>query len=132
MHLDNLSVKSVHKITEDLLQVNDDVRTRKLAELCHRRTNGNPFFLLQFLSLLHEEELLKYNLGTMRWIWDTIMIERYTVATENVVDFLGAKMEGLPKAHAQVLQLAALLSVSFQERLLFLIWEEFVGTLRWI
>ena len=45
---------------------NQEERTCKLAEVCYKRTQGNPFFLLSFLHLLQSESYLKFNLTTLR------------------------------------------------------------------
>jgi predicted ATPase len=51
----------------DLLDIDEEARTLGLAEICHRRTGGNVFFLISFISMLKEKGLLDYNFGLTRW-----------------------------------------------------------------
>ena len=41
-----------------------------LAELIHEKTDGNPFFAIQFFAALVEEELLRFDRPTASWTWD--------------------------------------------------------------
>ena len=38
-----------------------------LAQLVHEKTGGNPFFAIQFLSALGEEDLLTFDCSQKRW-----------------------------------------------------------------
>jgi predicted ATPase len=38
-----------------------------LAALVHQKTAGNPFFVIQFLSAMADEELLTFDHGEGRW-----------------------------------------------------------------
>ena len=49
---------------------------------------GNPHFLIEFVTMLKDENLLEYNLGLLRWKWDESKIEELTMSTENVVELL--------------------------------------------
>src|SRR5260370_40384114 len=48
----------------------DQENAAPLAQLIHEKTAGNPFFAIQFISALAEEELLKFDNGEARWSWD--------------------------------------------------------------
>ena len=50
-----------------------------------KKTDENVLYLLSFLALLKERELLKFNLGTVSWQWDMDEIDASTNATMNVV-----------------------------------------------
>jgi hypothetical protein len=41
-----------------------------LAKLVFQKTNGNPFFVNQFLSTLHNERLLFFDSDERRWKWE--------------------------------------------------------------
>ena len=41
-----------------------------LAELVHEKTAGNPFFVIQFLSVLVEDGLLVFDHAAGRWCWN--------------------------------------------------------------
>eukprot|EP00984_Skeletonema_dohrnii_P029888 scaffold20831_cov79-Skeletonema_dohrnii-CCMP3373.AAC.2 len=67
----NLSVDyAIPLVAEALGMDDDDIKVKSLAETIHRKTEGNPFFMLTFLRSLYDEKLLKYNFGVMKWTWD--------------------------------------------------------------
>ena len=124
LSIGNLEVDDLNRILMDLLAIDDEFRTLDLAQICHRRTLGNPFFFLEFVSMLKDKELLQYNFGLMKWMWDEDSIESHTVATTNVVDLIQTRMAQLPPSVLRILQLAACLGTTFDERLIALLWEE--------
>lgn len=66
-----------------------------LVQLVHEKTGGNPFFAIQFLSVLADETLLVFDHANARWTWELhcIHAKRYT---DNVVDLMVAKLGRLP------------------------------------
>jgi PAS domain S-box-containing protein len=66
-----------------------------LAGLVHAKTDGNPFFVIQFLHVLADEGLLAFDHERSRWYWDLVGIDakRYT---DNVVELLAGKLTQLP------------------------------------
>src|SRR5262249_27252150 len=74
-----------------------------LAELVHAKTDGNPFFVIQFLHVLADEGLLAFDQERMRWSWDLggIHAKRYT---DNVVELLAGKLTRLPLGTQGALQ----------------------------
>jgi PAS domain S-box-containing protein len=83
-------------------------RVRPLADLVFEKTAGNPFFTIQFLVTLAEEALLAFDPGITAWTWDLPRI-RAKGFTDNVADFMAAKLSRLHPASQSVLkQLACL------------------------
>src|SRR5262249_40372648 len=85
---------------EDLAQLIRDAvhcepeRAIALAEPIHRKTAGNPFFAIQFISALVDEGLLAFHRDE-GWSWDLDRI-RAKGQTDNVVDLVVAKLQRLP------------------------------------
>src|SRR5262249_41176485 len=77
-----------------------------LARLVFEKTQGNPFFLSQFLRALHEEELLRLDTSSGEWSWDMGRIREARV-TDNVADLLLGRLHRLPEATQRALRLAA-------------------------
>lgn len=123
--VDNLDVENVNSILQDVL--GSQANTHPLAEICHKRTLGNPFFVLSFLRMLHDEGLLKYNLGLMQWKWDAEMIEQETAASPNVVVIVRNRMNHCSPEVIQLLQLAACMGSSFDETILGKVWQAAIG-----
>ncbi|CAJ1947731.1 unnamed protein product [Cylindrotheca closterium] len=109
--------------TEESSQIKD------LSELCLKRTHGNPFFVIEFLKMLHTERLLVYDSSKEQWDWTLSTIEDSTMSTANVVVLLHERMAKMPKQVQIILQYAAYLGSSFREATLELIWSTY-GTMR--
>jgi len=62
-----------------------------LAQLLHEKTNGNPFFAIQFLTALAEEGLLAIDPLTRAWQWDMDRVRAKSYA-DNVVDLMSGKL----------------------------------------
>jgi PAS domain S-box-containing protein len=79
-----------------------------LAQLVHDKTGGNPFFAIQFISVLTEEGLLRFDHDAVRWRWelDRLHAKGYT---DNVVDLMVAKLTRLPAETQVALQQLACL-----------------------
>ncbi len=89
----------------------EPTRAAPLAQLVHEKTGGNPFFAIQFISSLAEEEMLVFDHDAARWSWDLdrIYAKRYT---DNVVDLMVGKLVRLPADTQNALQLLACLGNS--------------------
>ncbi len=83
-----------------------------LAELVVGKTQGNPFFVNQFLRTLYEENLLNFNSEQRNWDWNISEIEAVGI-TDNVVELMVGKLRKMPDSTQQVLRLAACVGNSF-------------------
>lgn len=68
---------------------------KPLGDIIFEKTEGNPYFALEFLRSLVDRRLLKYSLRERRWIWDESKIRSENI-TDNVLHLLVAKMTSLP------------------------------------
>jgi predicted ATPase/signal transduction histidine kinase len=84
----------------------------ELAQLVHKKTDGNPFFTIEFLKTLYSKQLLDFDLAEQHWCWDISAIEAEAI-TDNVVELMLQKMETLPPATQELLQLAACVGTRF-------------------
>ncbi|CAJ1941081.1 unnamed protein product [Cylindrotheca closterium] len=120
----NLDADGVHEIIMALLGMDDKDATRGLAKTCFKRTLGNPNFVVQFIAMLEEEQLISFNLGLLKWVWDDRAIEDGTMSTENVVDLLQLRMKKLSSDLRLLMQYAACLGSTFDPSVLALLWEK--------
>jgi predicted ATPase len=111
IHLGDLSLHGVTEIVSSLLR-KDPMDTQPLAELVHRKTCGNAFFVVQFLRLLYERQLIDFSLSTYRWEWDLDRIAAETVVADNVLDIVSGKILAMPKELQVALTRAAFLGPS--------------------
>jgi predicted ATPase/tRNA A-37 threonylcarbamoyl transferase component Bud32 len=114
----NLIAETLHSDRESV---------KPLAELVMRKTEGNPFFINQFLKTLYQENLLFFNppqSGNQGgWQWDIAKIEAMGI-TDNVVELMSGKLKKLPVRTQQVLSLAACVGNQFDLNTLSLIHEK--------
>ena len=66
-------------------------RAAPLAHLVHEKTDGNPFFAIQFMSALAKEGMLTFDHDAARWSWDLDRIHAKGY-TDNVVDLMVGKL----------------------------------------
>lgn len=105
--------------------VSDAFRCRRedaaeLAELVHEKTDGNPFFAVQFLSALHEERLIELDQGAEAFRWDVAKI-REKGFTDNVIDLMVGKLVRLPPGTQEALKHLACLGSAADVALLSLV-----------
>jgi PAS domain S-box-containing protein len=102
-----LARNAVEQLMADTLRC-ESARSAPLAQLMHEKTGGNPFFLIQFLQALSEEELLTFDHDKAWWCWELGRIHAKGY-TENVADLVIAKLSGLRDETRQtLLELACL------------------------
>ncbi|GLR85263.1 trifunctional serine/threonine-protein kinase/ATP-binding protein/sensor histidine kinase [Bradyrhizobium iriomotense] len=84
------------------------VSAQPLANLIHQKTEGNPFFAIQFFLVLGEEGLLQFDHTSARWAWDVSRI-RAKGFSDNVLELMAGKLRRLPDTTRSALgQLACL------------------------
>ncbi len=88
-----------------------------LASRLHERTGGNPFFLGQFLRVLHEREHLRLDPVTGGWRWDEGSIE-FEALTGEVTDLLTRRLTRFPQATREALTAASCLGAIFDRNTL--------------
>lgn len=84
-----------------------------LVDLVHEKTQGNPFFLMQFLRAIYEEGALALDVARHAWSWDLSRIRAMDV-TDNVLDLVIARVARLSAEAQESLRLAAFLGDRFQ------------------
>jgi histidine kinase len=93
-------------LSDSLLHVTD------LTELVYDKTQGNAFFLTQFLKSLHEKGFLHFDIESKSWIWQIEQI-RSTNMTNNVVELMADKIRMLAANTQNLLTLAACIGNQF-------------------
>ena len=127
----NLEQHETKSMICDLLSINnggDDDRNGNssrqldpLVELIQRKTLGNPFFVVQFMIMLQQNQLIKLNYASLQWQWDmeTIMEAPTTTLADNVATVLSQRIQRLASATdktslaLRILQLASCLGFAF-------------------
>ena len=88
-----LSLEDLTQLIADSLHC-EPSHVGALAHLVQEKTAGNPFFAIQFLTVLGQEGLIAFDRGKGRWTWDLSRI-RAKGYTDNVADLLAGKLTRL-------------------------------------
>lgn len=88
-----------------------------LSKISMKKTDGNPFFLGQFLYLLYKEQLIWFDKKEWRWQWNLSEITKVNI-TENVVELINSRISKFDKSTFEILKLAACIGSSFDFNLL--------------
>jgi predicted ATPase/signal transduction histidine kinase len=120
-----LAEPDVRELVADTL-AEPHARVAGLASAVFEKTHGNPFFVGQFLTTLHDEGWLSFDAHAGSWRWDRGRIMERLV-TDNVVDFMTAKIQRLAAPTQRILKLAACIGHRFDLHTLAVIYERSVA-----
>ncbi|PAB55761.1 hypothetical protein CCE28_21585 [Anaeromicrobium sediminis] len=133
--LNTLEKKDVQSILEDtFVSVRKDLFAfKEISDFIYSKTQGNPFFVKQFLQSLYDKEYIWFDYNSMGWCWDTSQIKKLDI-TENVVELLMKKINTLNPSAIQELKNAACIGNQFDLKSLALInekpWDSMVDDLQ--
>jgi PAS domain S-box-containing protein len=114
--LSPLSKNDLLQLTTDTLRCHQE-SADPLVNLLDSKTDGNPFFSIQFLKTLYSEKLIYFNLNKKRWEWDINDIKKQRI-TENVVELLVNGIRKYPENIQDTLKFAACIGNVFDLRTL--------------
>jgi PAS domain S-box-containing protein len=120
--LSPLTLEPLSQMIAETLHLNIDT-VRSLAQLVLHKTEGNPFFVSEFLKLLHSENLLSFDAEHLNWQWNVAQIEAQGI-TDNVLKLLLLKLKKLPERIQHVLRFAACIGAEFDLETLAIISEQ--------
>ncbi len=121
INLAPLNLKDINHLVAETLNSRASL-TEPLAKLLQVKTNGNPFFLKEFLKSLAAENLLKFNPHSLSWQWDIEEIQKQQI-TDNVVELMSNKIERLTFDTQQNLRLSSCIGNQFELKTLAIIAE---------
>ncbi|MBB4440718.1 MULTISPECIES: AAA family ATPase [Rhizobium] len=79
-----------------------------LAKVMLEKTEGNPFFALQFLTAMEDEKLVAFDPVQRTWTWDPDKINAKSI-TDNVAQLVSSKLLRLPRMTLETVKLLACL-----------------------
>ncbi len=95
----------------------DRERLKPLAELILQKTDGNPFFINEFLKSLYAEGLINFDWEHGIWRWDLQQIQAANF-TDNVVELMSGKIQKLSSESQEIIQIAACIGSHFDSQTL--------------
>jgi len=122
IELNKLDVTDVNQFIAETL--NDREGVTPLAELICNKTGGNPFFLTQLVTVLYQENLVRFNFTANCWQWSIEEIQAIGIADKSVVELICRRIQKLPEATQKVLKLAACVGDRFTLDVLSIVNEE--------
>ncbi|MBF0237519.1 MAG: AAA family ATPase [SAR324 cluster bacterium] len=122
LRLNPLQPEDLRHLVADTLHCPESHIT-ELAQLIFSKTQGNPFFVNEFLRSLYTEKLLEFDLTQGKWQWDLEAIQSCEI-TDNVVELMAQKIQKLSPATQRVLKLAACIGNHFDLETLALVNEK--------
>lgn len=103
--LSPLPLNNVNQLVSDSLVCSKE-SSFQLAELIFNKTDGNPFFVNEFLKYVYKEGVLDFDLNAGCWKWNIDQIRDMRV-TDNVIDLMLEKIKKLPADACDILKYAA-------------------------
>lgn len=119
--LSPLDLGCVNQLIADTLRCSLE-QTEPLAQLVLQKTDGNPFFVNEFLKTLYQENLLTFNPVQRVWQWDVKQIEAQAL-TDNVVSLMIERLQKLSPETQQALKLASCIGNHFDLDILAIVAE---------
>ncbi|MCC5899213.1 MAG: AAA family ATPase [Phormidium sp. BM_Day4_Bin.17] len=111
IHLGPLQVEDINQLIADTLHCSPEL-AQPLTEFTARQTQGNPFFITQFLKTLHRDGHIRLNPQKGHWDCDIHQITTLSL-TNDVVEFLAQQLQHLAPESQEVLKLAACIGNEF-------------------
>jgi predicted ATPase/class 3 adenylate cyclase/GAF domain-containing protein len=109
--LSQLDVNQISALLQDTLRCSGDDAT-SFAELVKTKTDGNPFFIGQFLTFLNYQKLIVFDFTRNRWTWELRRISAEGI-TDNVLQLMKRKLVHLPPLALEAIKVATCFGNSF-------------------
>jgi len=111
--LDNLKPADIDNMLSHTLSCNTD-EVSDLTALVIEKTEGNPFFVKEFIKTIYSKNLLRFDTV---WQWDIEKIKKANI-TDNVVSLMVEKLSSFSAKCRTLIDLASCIGVEFSIRLL--------------
>lgn len=125
IELKNLKINDINNLVSDTLNYPQD-KCKELSELIYTKTNGNPFFVNEFLKLIYLEKHLqpveRLEKG-FEWKWDKEEIKNLNIS-ENLANIVTSNLKLLNPNTEVLIQIASCLGNTFTSDLLSLLTGE--------
>lgn len=111
INLTNLFQEDIQNILWETFRNNKEDNT-ELASIIYSKTNGNAFFINQFIKTIYNKNLVTLDLSNGKWTFDINAIQKASFSS-NVLDLLLNQIEGLDNDVQLLLSHAACSSRKF-------------------
>ncbi|GGY71774.1 diguanylate cyclase [Marinobacter zhanjiangensis] len=111
IELKPLAVPDICRLLADTLLTSSS-EAEPLARVIRQKTEGNPFFVEEFLKDQHARGNIKADPDTGKWIWDIGQLTQQQM-TDNVAGLMSRKLDRLPETSLRLLRLASCAGTRF-------------------
>jgi predicted ATPase/class 3 adenylate cyclase len=118
----HLDINQIRELLLDTLGCSEGDATA-FAALVKTKTDGNPFFISQFLSFLNHQKLIVFDFVQGRWIWDLRRISEEGI-TDNVLELMDRKLADVPGLVQSAMGVASCVGNRFTVSTLSLVMQE--------
>ncbi|MCU0541228.1 MAG: trifunctional serine/threonine-protein kinase/ATP-binding protein/sensor histidine kinase [Oscillatoriaceae cyanobacterium Prado104] len=109
--LSPLHIDRIDLMVADTLGCQPEI-AQPLSKWVFQKTQGNPFFTVQFLTGLHQDGYITFDGNTGVWQCDLARVRSLSL-TDNVVEFMADRLRKLPAETQTVLKFAACIGAQF-------------------
>ncbi|MEM9008826.1 MAG: AAA family ATPase, partial [Cyanobacteria bacterium P01_F01_bin.86] len=109
--LEPLRLHSLKHLIAEVLHASEQ-GVQPLAELVMQKTQGNSFFVTQFLQTLHQRQFITFDHQASHWQYDIVKV-REAALTDDVFILMVEQLRQLPTACQNILKLAACIGTQF-------------------
>ncbi|BAY28177.1 multi-sensor signal transduction histidine kinase [Nostoc carneum NIES-2107] len=117
-----LSNVQVNKLVADTLKCPEELAWN-FSVLIYQKTEGNPFFAIQFIKTLYQDGLIQFDFGLGCWQCDISQVTMQAV-TDDVVAFMSLQLRKLSSSTQEIIKLAACIGNSFDLTTLAIVAEQ--------
>jgi len=125
IELGPLSMEDVTQLVADTLDSTLEIAA-PLARIVMEKTGGNPFFVSEFLTSLHNEGILGFDLVNQCWQWDSARVQAREIS-DNVVELMARRIKQFPTETQNILKLASVIGYLFEIKMLKAVYERPLG-----
>jgi predicted ATPase/class 3 adenylate cyclase len=120
--LSQLDITHIRALLRDTLGCSEG-EAASFATLVKTKTDGNPFFISQFLSFLNNQKLVVFDFVQNRWVWDLRRISEEGI-TDNVLELMNRKLADVPDLVQSAMGVASCIGNRFTATTLSLVMQE--------
>lgn len=112
--IEPLSQESIEKLLSNKMVFKE---AEAMAQIIRQKTNGNPFFIKQYLKHLQKEDAVWFDIESSQWHCNIEKVRKQPIS-DNVFDILAAQIHSLPDEVRTLLEIASCIGSRFSEEIL--------------
>eukprot|EP00741_Cyanophora_paradoxa_P005301 tig00000870_g5140.t1 len=115
--LEPMDLSDARELVVTALKVPNDEAVARLAAALLRKSSGNPLHTLQFLRILYERRVLRFNHPLGRWSWDQAAVDAIQEG-DTVAEMVALSILALPPDTQHALRVASCCGSTFDVAML--------------